>query len=207
MKVALVDYSAGNLFSLRIAIERLGAEAVIASTAEDLDGCSHVIVPGVGKFGFGMQELERRGFREAISKLVDQGIPLLGICLGMHLFHECSEESESIPGYGFFSGKIKKLATGEGQRLPHVGWNDVHFADQQVRCMDSIPSGADFYFVHSYASFTEIPGCDVAKVRYGVNTFNAAITRGMVWGVQFHPEKSQVFGARVLDNFLGLPHA
>jgi imidazole glycerol-phosphate synthase subunit HisH len=190
----------GNLRSVLNALEAIGVEAYLAPSPEAVGDAERLILPGVGAFGDGMRNLRERGFVEAMPDLLDNGRPLLGICLGMQMLASVSEEHGEHEGLDLIPGTVRRLDPGGGLRVPHVGWNEVH----QVRpspLLDGIASGRDFYFVHSYALRCDDPADAVATVPYGEDVV-AAVARGNVAGVQFHPEKSQKAGFQLLRNFL-----
>jgi glutamine amidotransferase len=201
--VAIVDYGMGNLDSVARAVEECGGRAFIADRPEALADAAAVILPGVGAFGRGMENLESRGFVRALREdVVDREVPLLGVCLGMQLLAARSEEHGDNAGLGFIEGEVVRLEPAPGLPVPHVGWNNV---DQRrpSRLLDGVPSGADFYFVHSY-HFVPVHEEDVvATTDYG-RPLVAVVEHGSIWGVQFHPEKSQRRGLALLSAFLGI---
>jgi len=202
MKVAIVDYSMGNLGSVIRALAELGADAFIAGRPEQLAAAERIVLPGVGSFADGMAHLAAHGWTEAIRQAVFAGRPLLGICLGMQLLASRGTEGGDYAGLGLIPGEVSRLtALGCGQRIPHVGWNNIRVVGNSGGLFVGIPNGTDFYFVHSFAfQATEISDV-LADVNYGI-TFPAAVGRGHVFGAQFHPEKSSRAGFRLLRNFL-----
>jgi glutamine amidotransferase len=196
----VVDYGMGNLASVLDAFERLGAPARLSAGADEVASARRLILPGVGAFGDAVAEIDRRALRGAILAAVRRGAPLLGICLGMQLLFEGSEESPRARGLGLLPGRVRRL--GPGVRVPHVGWNSL---DQvaPVPLLRGVSAGDHLYFVHSYV-------CDPAAedaaawFEYGGRCV-AVAGRGRVWGVQAHPEKSQRCGETILRNFLELP--
>ena len=204
MKVGLINYGMGNLGSVRRALEDLDAEVVIADRPERLSDVDRMVLPGVGAFGEAMARLRAGGWDEALQREVhDRGKVLLGICLGMQMLAASSEENGVTAGLGFIPGRIRRLDDlGCTLRIPHVGWNEVRFADG-ARLFAGIPQSVDFYFVHSYA--LEAGGAGVcATARYGAD-MAAGVEAGRVLGTQFHPEKSSAAGRQVLRNFLSVP--
>lgn len=201
MRVAVVSYGVNNIGSVRRALAELGADVVIAEHHRALDGADRVVLPGVGAFGEAMERLRSGGWVDALRQLVDEGTPLLGICLGMQMLADSSEENGVQAGLGLVSGCVRRLdALGCSLRIPHVGWNDVTFRDASP-LFRHIPQGTDFYFVHSYAFETRLPDAVCATTEHGV-PLAAAVQRGHVFGTQFHPEKSSRAGRQVLKNFL-----
>jgi imidazole glycerol-phosphate synthase subunit HisH len=198
MKVAVIDYGLGNLGSVRRAIAELGAEPVLADKPEQLAAADRVILPGVGSFADGMALLQKRGW---VGPLRETKKPVLGICLGMQLLASRGTEGGDTEGLDLIPGEVVGLETlGCELRIPHVGWNALT-VPSSTRMLRGIPSGTDFYFVHSFV-FQPREATDVAATTsYGVPV-TAVVGRGNVMGTQFHPEKSSKAGFRVLRNFL-----
>jgi glutamine amidotransferase len=196
--IALVDYGAGNLTSVRKALTALGADFRVPSAPEDCRGARGVIVPGVGHFA-ATSRLDEP-WRQAIGDVAQSGVPLLGICVGMQWLFEGSEEAPEVPGLGVIRGRIARLEGDPAERLkvPHVGWNALDFRGS-ARLLRGLSSGAQVYFTHSYAA-PVTPEC-VASTTHA-NTFSSVVERGSVFGVQFHPEKSGDAGLAILRNFL-----
>jgi glutamine amidotransferase len=195
--IAIVDYGIGNLRSVQKALERVEAEAIVSGDPAALDAAQGVVLPGVGAFGDGMANLRSRGLVDPVLRQVQAGKPLLGICLGMQLLFEESEEMGRHQGLGLFPGRVVRFPEGE-LKVPHVGWNRLRV--QENRLLDGIEDGAYAYFVHSYHPLPDIPGDVLAVTEYG-GEFASVVGRGLVWGAQFHPEKSQEVGLRLLHNF------
>lgn len=197
--IALVDYGAGNLASVRKALRAVGVEFGTPAGPDDLSGASGVIVPGVGHFA--ATAALGDAWREALAAGIRAGRPYLGICLGMQWLFDGSDEAPDLPGLGTFAGRITRLqdrdADGTRLKVPHVGWNRVHWTRGPELSPD-IPDGEYFYFTHGYAA-PSTPVC-VGCTDYGVR-FASAVRRDHVWGVQFHPEKSGSTGLAVLDAF------
>lgn len=201
-RVGIVNYGMGNLGSVRRAFEDLGADVVVADRPSALDAADRLVLPGVGAFSQGMQRLRDGGWCDALHSLVhERQRPLLGICLGMQMLASAGEEGGTTSGLGLVPGRVRRLdAIGCTLRVPHVGWNEV-------RCQASdplfghIPSGSDFYFVHSFAFEPESQEFVSATTDYGV-LVTAAVRQGNVFGTQFHPEKSSKAGRQLLRNFL-----
>jgi glutamine amidotransferase len=211
MRIALIDYGAGNLTSVLKALRHLGASVAIPAAPADLGGADAVVVPGVGHFG-ATSRLDAT-WREAVWAAVEGGRPLLGICLGMQWLFEGSDEAPRVPGLGVMSGCCARVGSaalgGDAEptaggrsalKVPHVGWNTLRRV-RPSRLLEGIPDGAYVYFTHSYAA--PVGPDAVATTTYG-GVFAAAVERGPVCGVQFHPEKSGEVGLQVLRNFLAL---
>ena len=198
--IAIIDYGAGNLKSVEKALEALGEKPVISQDPEVLIKADGLILPGVGAFGDAMERLNASGMADLIRKAVQNGIPLLGICLGLQLLFEESEESPGAAGLGLLKGKIVKIPGDAGLKVPHMGWNSLHL-EKQTRLFAGIPEESYFYFVHSYYLKAEDRSIVAATTQYGV-TIDAAIETGRVFACQFHPEKSSSYGMRILQNFI-----
>lgn len=200
-KVGIIDFKTCNLDSIRRASESCGVEVIVADQPGELAGLTHVILPGVGTFARGMENLKARGLDAAIHELVAADVPCLGICLGMQLLGEVGTEGgQEIPGLGLIPGRIERLLPRRpGDRIPHIGWNEVNFRDGGPLFAD-IPSGRDFYFVHSY-HFVTADAKDVMATTPYCGMFSSVVGREIVFGTQFHPEKSQKWGIRLLRNF------
>lgn len=193
--ICVIDYGMGNLRSVSKALEKVGAEVEISSEPKDLERAEKIVLPGVGAFGDGAEELRKRGLFEPLQKSLAQGKPFLGICLGMQLLFEESEESPGIKGLGFFSGKVQRFQSST-VKIPHMGWNEVKF----------LPSGERdfFYFVHSYYPVPKEKTIVQGVCEYGSEEFPAVVGKGRIWASQFHPEKSQEAGLKILKNFVAL---
>ena len=203
-KVAIVDYGMGNLDSVARAVEECGGNPVVSDQRRDLKAAHSIILPGVGAFGVGMHNIRERGLDEMLhEEVINNGVPFLGLCLGMQLIATKGWESEETNGLGWIEGEVKRLEpNGPNVRVPHVGWNEVIFS-QASSLFDGISSNKDFYFVHSY----HLACCNeedvIARTPY-CNSFISAVARGNILGVQFHPEKSQRLGFQVIKNFLDI---
>ncbi len=204
--IAIIDYGLGNVLAFANLYHRFGISARIARTAQDLEGASRLILPGVGAFDHAMERLDASGMREPATVLVrERGLPVLGICVGMQMLAEASDEG-MLPGLGWISGRVRKLdasALHHKTQLPHMGWNDV----EPVRpspLLAGLERDARFYFLHSYYFHCSRREDVLAETEYGIR-FSCAVNSGPVHGVQFHPEKSHHFGARLLKNFAEMP--
>jgi glutamine amidotransferase len=198
---AIVDYGMCNLDSVARAIEECGARPLVTADPAALAEADRIILPGVGAFPDGMANLRDRGFDAALREQTALGIPLLGICLGMQLLAERGWELRETPGLALVPGQVRRLEPSNGDtRIPHVGWNEVTL-ERACALFDGIEPGADFYFVHSYHFDCADAAAVVGRTDY-CGGFTSAVARGNVFGVQFHPEKSQKRGFQVLRNFL-----
>lgn len=197
-KVTLIDYGMGNLQSVRNSCEHLGWRVSIASEAKQLEEAERVILPGVGAFSEGMQQLRARGLDASLRNAVAERVPLLGVCLGMQLLADEGTEGGLTPGLGLVPGRVDRLSVGS-LRVPHVGWNDLTIERPSVIAPPD--AAVDFYFVHSYVFHVSDPEQVLATCEYG-ERFAAIVGRPGVWGVQFHPEKSHGHGLRLLKRFL-----
>ena len=198
--VAIIDYDAGNLRSVEKALEALGAETVVTRDPEVIAGSSRVILPGVGSFGDAMERLNQYGLPDVIRRTVSGNKPFLGICLGLQLLFEESEESPGVPGLGILKGKILKIPQTEGLKIPHMGWNSLNLKPDS-RLFAGIRDQEYVYFVHSYYLKAQEESQVAATTWYGTE-IHAAVEAGNVFAYQFHPEKSGDTGLRILKNFL-----
>ena len=192
---AVIDYDAGNIRSL-------GHEVVVTSDSSRILSADHIILPGVGAFGDAMVRLRSAGLEETIHKAVKAGIPFLGICLGLQLLFEESEESPGVKGLCLLPGRIRRIPEGDGRKVPQIGWNDLTFP-RTSRLFQGVPEGSYVYFVHSYYLEAADPADVAARTEYGVR-IDAAVERDNLFACQFHPEKSERTGMRILENFLNL---
>ena len=199
--IAVVDYGAGNLRSVDLALARLGAEAVITRDPDVMAGADGLILPGVGAFADAMAALENSGVVPALYAFAESGRPFLGICLGMQALFDGSEEGPGIRGLGLIPGQVRRLPDC-GLKIPHMGWNSLTPAKESL-LLDGLPADPYVYFVHSYACRASDPADVLAVTDYGV-PFHAAVQRGNILGFQFHPEKSGDVGQTMLENFVKL---
>lgn len=198
--VAIIDYDAGNIKSVEKALHVLGYEAVITRDRETLFAADHVILPGVGAFGDAMEKLHTYGLVDVIREVVDRQIPFLGICLGLQLMFESSEEAPGIEGLSLMRGKIVRIPEAEGLKIPHIGWNSLTYPSKG-RLFEGIEENSYVYFVHSYYLKAEEREVVKAATEYGT-LIDASVEKGNVFGCQFHPEKSSDVGMKILRNFL-----
>lgn len=200
--VGIIDYGLGNLRSVAGAVERLGHAAQVTADPEALAAADRLILPGVGAFGDGMRNLRQRGLVEPLTEMVEGGKPILGICLGFQLIARESDEFGAHDGLGWIPARVRRLAPADERlRVPHVGWNDLERTADCALYAD-LPQDPLFYYVHSYQLVPDDDGFVVGRCDYG-GPFVAAVARDNVYGVQFHPEKSQQHGLTLLGNFLG----
>ncbi len=200
--VAIIDYDAGNIRSVEKAVALLGHEAVVTGDREAILSADHVILPGVGAFGDAMDKLQGSGLTEVIREAVNRKLPFLGICLGLQLMFESSEEAPGVAGLGLLPGKILRIPEEEGLKIPHVGWNSLTFPNQG-RLFRGIAEGAYVYFVHSYYLQAKDTQIVTAATEYGT-TIHASVERDNLFACQFHPEKSSETGLKILQNFLNI---
>lgn len=198
--VAIIDYDAGNIKSVEKAAALLGHEAVVTRNREEILAADHVILPGVGAFGDAMEKLHRYGLVSVIRETVDKKIPFLGICLGLQLMFESSEEAPGVEGLGLLPGKILRIPDGENLKIPHIGWNSLTFPNAG-RLFHGIAEEAYVYFVHSYYLQAGELSDVKAVTEYGT-TIHASVERENLFACQFHPEKSSETGLKILQNFL-----
>jgi len=205
--IAIVDYGMGNLRSVEKAIARAGVATVVTSDPAKILGARGVVLPGVGAFGACMENLESRGLAATMREAVSSGKPFLGICLGLQLLFEESEEFGPIRGLGILPGRVVRFggSSFEGLKIPQMGWNRLRIR-RRVAELEGIGDDPYVYFVHSYYVAPTDPGLTVAATEYGVE-FAAAIAWKNVFACQFHPEKSQATGLRILENFVGRVNA
>lgn len=197
--IAILDYDAGNLKSVEKACKLLGQETVITRERQEILGADRIILPGVGSFGDAMSNLKKFGLDEVIHEAVDDKIPFLGICLGLQLLFESSEETPGVDGLGILKGKIMRIPKHADMKIPHMGWNSLHLQNNG-RLFENIDEGAYVYFVHSYYLKAEDESIVKATTEYGT-TIHASVESDNVFTCQFHPEKSSSIGLGILENF------
>lgn len=202
--IGIVDYGMGNLRSVAKAFELLGAETVVSGKPEELQAAEKLVLPGVGAFGDGMANLRKLGLDKFLEgEVLGKKKPMLGICLGMQLLAQEGFERGRNKGLGFIGGKVAKFELeAQGLKVPHVGWNEVRFLGENP-LFRGLKDGACFYFVHSYHMVCDDKKDVSAVCDYGYE-FTAAVRRGNIFGTQFHPEKSQEAGLRVLENYIDM---
>ncbi|MCI8887778.1 MAG: imidazole glycerol phosphate synthase subunit HisH [Hungatella sp.] len=198
--VAIIDYDAGNLKSVEKALDFLGQRTVITRDRREILGADKIILPGVGAFGDAMGRLSQYGLVEVIRQAAEEKIPFLGICLGLQLMFESSEESQGVRGLGLLKGRILKIPPCLGLKIPHMGWNSLDIRPGS-RLFAGIPSGAYVYFVHSYYLRAEDEAVVAASTEYSTH-IHGAVETGNLFACQFHPEKSGDVGLKILKNFV-----
>ena len=199
-RVAIIDYDAGNIKSVEKALLYLGEEAVITRDRDAILRADRVILPGVGAFGDAMDKLRTYGLDKVIQEVVGQNTPFLGICLGLQLLFESSEESEGVEGLGILKGKVVRLPEESDLKIPHIGWNSLKYPNPG-RLFTGIAEDSYVYFVHSYYLQAKDPSIVTATTEYGT-LIHASVEQGNVFACQFHPEKSSEVGMQILKNFL-----
>ena len=198
--VAIIDYDAGNIKSVQKAIELLGAEVVVTREKEILLKADKVILPGVGAFGDAMEKLRSYELEDVIKAIIKKGTPFLGICLGLQLLFEESEESPGVKGLGILEGKIVRFSEEHGLKIPHIGWNSLTYPSQGT-LYKGIKENSYVYFVHSYYAKATDRSIVKAITEYG-DVADASVQKENVYACQFHPEKSSDVGLQILKNFL-----
>lgn len=198
--IAIIDYDAGNIKSVEKAIQFLGEEAVITRDPQSILSADGVILPGVGSFGDAMEKIRGYGLETVIRKVVERKTPFLGICLGLQLMFEESEETPGISGLSLLPGKIVRIPDDGNLKVPHIGWNSLHFP-KESRLFRDIPEESYVYFVHSYYLQAGNIGDVAATTEYGVS-IHAAVEHDHIFACQFHPEKSSEVGLKILNNFV-----
>ncbi len=197
--IAIIDYDAGNLKSVKKALDFLGEESCITRDRKEILSAGKAILPGVGAFGEAMEHLKKYELDKVIHELASKQTPFLGICLGLQLLFEGSEESSGVEGLRLLEGEIVKIPDTPGLKIPHIGWNSLHLQNQG-RLFDGIPEGTFVYFVHSFYLKAKEPSIVKASTEYGAE-IHASVEQGNIFACQFHPEKSSSMGLKMLQNF------
>ena len=200
--VAIIDYGAGNILSVQKALDHIGCENVVTSDASVISGADGAILPGVGSFGDAMDHLTDSGLVGAVREFASSGKPFLGICLGLQVLFDASEESPEATGLSVFSGRVRRFPSDMGLKIPHIGWNSIEY-DRECPIFKGLSDQPYVYFVHSYYLQAEDEGVVSAVAEYGI-PFHAAVWKDNVFATQFHPEKSGSVGLQILRNFVGL---
>lgn len=198
--VAIIDYGAGNLSSVKKALDYLGAESIITDDKNEITSASHIILPGVGSFGDAMESMRNRDLVDTVKEIAVSGKPFLGICLGLQLLFEGSEESPGVEGLGLLKGKITQIPKNNGLKVPHIGWNSVNVRKDDG-IFKNIEQNSFFYFVHSFYLTESQGNIAAATTQYGVE-IECAVEQGNLFATQFHPEKSGKAGLKLLKSFL-----
>ena len=200
--IAIIDYDAGNVKSVEKALQFLGQDAVLTRDKDILLAADKVILPGVGAFGNAMDKLNQYDLVDIIHQIVEKGTPFLGICLGLQLMFESSEESPGVEGLGLLKGRIVRIPEKDGLKVPQIGWNDLQFP-KESRLFKGFQGGEYVYFVHSYYLQAAEESDVAATTEYGVH-IHAAVEHDNLFACQFHPEKSADVGLKILENFVNL---
>ncbi len=200
--IAIIDYDAGNIKSVEKALQYLGEEAVITRDQEEILNSDKVILPGVGAFGDAMEKLHQYRLVDTIQEVVDRRIPFLGICLGLQLMFESSDEAPGVEGLGLLPGKILRIPKKGDMKIPHMGWNDIKIKEG-AKLFAGLEDHPYVYFVHSYYLQADDPSIVAATTEYGV-TIHASVEKDNIFACQFHPEKSSTVGLQILKNFIAL---
>ena len=206
--IAVIDYGMGNLRSVQKALEVVGAKTKLTSDAKDLAKCEKIVFPGVGSFGEAMNELKKRKLAEPLKNAIEDGKPFLGLCLGLQLLFEKSEEAPGVKGLCVLEGESKKFRfSGKNLKVPHMGWNNIRLTAkrkaQTTKIFKNVPNDSFMYFVHSYYVKPKDNSVVLTTTDYGID-FVSGVCRDNVYGFQFHPEKSQELGLKILKNFARL---
>jgi imidazole glycerol-phosphate synthase subunit HisH len=203
--IKIVDYGMGNLRSVQKAFEKLGAEAVICSSPAELAKAEKLVLPGVGAFRDAIHELRRTGLDQVVRDHIASSRPFLGICLGLQLLFDVSYEDGQWEGLGILAGSVVRFKDQPDLKIPHMGWNTLEMA-RSHRLTEGIPNGSSVYFVHSYYVVPNDESLIAARTEHG-KVFVSAVARANLFATQFHPEKSQTVGLKLLANFAALPSA
>lgn len=200
--IAIIDYGAGNLQSVKKALDFIGTDSLITDDPQVILSADKVLLPGVGSFGDAMNSMRKNNLVETVKECAESGKAFLGICLGLQLLFEESEESTGVEGLGIFKGKIKKFPSDMGLKIPHIGWNSLSIK-QNDTLFKNVPDNAYVYFVHSYYLVAENEKDVAAVTNYGMD-FHSAVGKNNVFATQFHPEKSGDVGLQILRNFASM---
>ena len=200
--IAIIDYGAGNLFSVKNALDFLQKESTITEDAQEIRKADAMILPGVGAFGDAMSKIRQYNLEEVIHEVVEKGTPFLGICLGLQLLFERSDETPGIEGLGILKGEILRIPDQTGLKIPHMGWNSLKYPNEG-RLFRGIPEDSYVYFVHSYYLKAEEEQIVKASTEYTTH-IHASVEKDNIFACQFHPEKSSDVGLKILENFVEL---
>ncbi len=201
--IAIIDYGMGNIHSVRKALETKGAKVVVTNSPAQIKKSDKLVLPGVGAFGDAMRELDNLNLSEAINEHIKNNKFFLGICLGMHLLFESSEESPGARGLGILKGKVEKFRSDSGIKIPHMGWNQIKIRKADCPLFVNLSDGGNAYFCHSYYPKADDSRITAASTEYGAD-FVSIIWKENIYATQFHPEKSQAVGLKLLENFVNL---
>lgn len=198
--IAVIDYGVGNLFSVEKAFAQFSNDVKVTSDKSEIEGADKLVLPGVGEFGACMKNFEASGLIQTVMNRVAEGVPLLGICVGLQILFEGSDESPEAKGLGYFKGRVRRIVAPE-LKIPHMGWNSVEFRQKELPIFRDLPENSYFYFVHSYHAVPEDAGILAAVTEYG-EKLTAAVAKDNVMATQFHPEKSGDVGLKLIKNFV-----
>lgn len=201
--IAIIDYGMGNIHSVNKALQLFGARTIITNKSEEILGSEKVVLPGVGAFDDAMLELKKQNLIPVINEGIKNKKPFLGICLGMQLLFESSEEAKKAKGLGIFKGIVKRFGDKQGLKVPHIGWNQIKKLSNECPLLKDIDDKSHVYFCHSYYPMPKQKKDIVSTCDYGLE-FASIVWQDNVYGVQFHPEKSQKVGLKMLENFVNL---
>ena len=201
--IAIIDYGMGNIHSVQKALQLYGAKTTVTNKNEEIKAADKAVLPGVGAFDDAMSELKKQGLISALKEYIKNKKPFLGICLGMQLLFEESEEASQANGLGILKGGVKRFKGLSGLKVPHMGWNQLKKDSSQCPLLKDIPDNSYVYFCHSYYPEPKNQDIVAATTDYGIN-FSSVVWKDNIYGVQFHPEKSQKTGLRMLENFVNL---
>lgn len=204
MKTGIIDYGGGNLRSVANALRSLGQDPVIIASPEQIGDVTHLLLPGQGEFGDTMQRLEERGLASFLKNWIAEDRPYFGICVGYQILFDNSEEAPEVSGLGILPGIVRRFRDEPGLKIPHMGWNSVNGTRGDTRVWQGLGEDPYFYYIHSYFPEPATPDTVVAQTTYGTQTFAGAVERGNLFACQFHPEKSQETGLRLIRNFLSI---
>ncbi len=201
--IAIIDYGMGNIHSVQKALESMGAKTVVTNKPADIKSCDKAVLPGVGAFDDAVLELKKQNLIDALNEFIRAGKMFLGICLGMQLLFEESEEAKTTKGLDVLKGAVKKFENKDGLKVPHMGWNQLKKVPGDCPLLKNIPDNSYVYFCHSYYPQPKEQRVIAATTDYGVD-FTSIVWQDNIYGVQFHPEKSQEVGLKILRNFVSL---
>jgi len=201
--IAIIDYGMGNIHSVNKALQLYGAKTLVTDKPKEIIDCAKAVLPGVGAFDDAMQELKKQGLLTVIANHIKNKKPFLGICLGMQLLFEESQEAKLAKGLGVLKGTVKRFTDKDGLKVPHMGWNQLRKITGDCPLLSGIPDNAHVYFCHSYYPQPASKNLIAAATDYG-KEFASIVWQDNVYGVQFHPEKSQTIGLKIIENFVNL---
>jgi imidazole glycerol-phosphate synthase subunit HisH len=203
VNVGIIDYGGGNLRSVANALRSLGIEPRVVSSPDETDGLTHLLLPGQGAFGDVMMRLDDRGLTHLLREWIAADKPYFGICVGYQILFDQSEEAPGRSGLGVIPGTVRRFAAEPDLKVPHMGWNSALATRGETTVWNGLGPAPYFYYVHSYFPVPAHPHAIVAQTTYGTQTFAGAVERGRLFACQFHPEKSQTAGLRLIRNFIG----